>query len=278
MASKSASTDSKNTTTSSADANGTSKVSSINATGTMPTVTTQTAGGGFILEPRENNWPPPVFIRQTATMREKFFIENRWHAQWAYYDQKASEFKSRYYYYQTIVVVGSLVIPALISLNSAIARGLAAGILAISGNAGDAAALAQAETYWRIIIDALTVMLSLCVAGAAALEGLYKYGESWNSYRAAAEELQAEKSFYDMGAGPYENSARAFSIFVERVEGIITKQNGNYFQAVQQSIKQQSEENSELIANFKSDEDGDGDIDYEETVTVTSTTTTNPAG
>ncbi|MEO0597430.1 MAG: hypothetical protein AAF126_15080, partial [Chloroflexota bacterium] len=67
-------------------------------------------------------------------------------------------------------------------------------------------------------------------------------------------------------------------IFVERVEGIITKQNGNYFQAVQQSIKQQSEENSELIANFKSDEDGDGDIDYEETVTVTSTTTTNPAG
>src|SRR5690606_17353623 len=125
---------------------------------------------------------------------------------------------------QRIVVIGALVIPALVSINSTLARFLA-GMF----NNGDI----NAEAMWRIGVDSITVIVSLLVAGAAALESLYKYGENWNSYRSAAEELQAEKNFYDMQSGPYANNPNSFSTFVERVEGIVANQNGKYFQAVQ---------------------------------------------
>lgn len=196
----------------------------------------------------DSEWPPPIFIKKNAPPRERFYLEKRWHSQWSYYDSKASENKDTYFLYQRIVVIGALVIPALVSINSTLARFLA-GIF----NNGDI----NAEAMWRIGVDSITVIVSLMVAGAAALESLYKYGENWSSYRSAAEELQAEKNFYDMQSGPYANNPNPFSTFVERVEGIVANQNGKYFQAVQQQLQKQVEDNENIVASFKSGDDGD---------------------
>ncbi|GAB5491391.1 MAG: hypothetical protein Phog2KO_16060 [Phototrophicaceae bacterium] len=193
-------------------------------------------------------WPPPVFIKKSIPNRERFYLENRWYSQWSYYDEKASDNKAIYFRYQQIIVIGALIIPALVSINSTLARFLA-GLL----NAGDI----NAEAMWRIGLDSITVMVSLMVAGAAALESLHKYGDNWNEYRSAAEELQAEKNFYDMQAGPYVNNPNPFATFVERVEGIIANQNGKYFQAVQQQLQKQGEENENIVASFKSGDDGE---------------------
>lgn len=271
MAGANKSDKSTKTSTNQASANGNGKTNT--ATATPPEDIPQTLEAiaqsfdGYTITPSDT-WPPPVFVRKTASMQEKFYIENRWYSQWKYYDSKATENKDRYFYYQRLVVIGSLLVPTLISLNSSLARGLAA---LYDGGATPV----QAEAFWRIGIDAFTVLLSLSVAGAAALESLYKWGENWHSYRAAAEELQAEKSFYDMMSGPYEATPRPFAIFVERVEGIITKQNGNYFQALQQNIKQQSEKNEEIVQQFSSDEDGDGTPEFEATVTSTTSSVTS---
>jgi hypothetical protein len=196
----------------------------------------------------ESSWPPPIFIKKTATPNERFYLKHRWHSQWKYYDDKASESKTTYYRLQSIVVIGSLVIPAIVSFAATIARFLAGTVGMFD------------ETTWRIGIDFITIIISLLVAGAAAIETLYKYGENWSSYRSAAEELQAEKNYYDMGAGPYVNNPNPFATFVDRVEGIVANQNGKYFQAVQQQLQKQAAENEEIIASFKS---GDDDDEYE---------------
>jgi hypothetical protein len=199
----------------------------------------------FLLMP-DAAWPPPIFIRKSVSAQERFYISNRWHSQWSYYDKKAGEAKNTYYRYQAIVVIGSLIIPALVSLNSTLARGLA-GIF----SQGDL----EAEAMFRVVVDMITVVVSLMVAGAAALESLYKYGDSWSSYRSAAEELQAEKYFYDMLAGPYANNPNPFATFVERTEGIVANQNGKYFQAVQQQIQKQAAQNDDLVERYKVGED-----------------------
>ncbi len=200
----------------------------------------------------DSAWPPPIFIKKNAPPRERFYLEKRWHSQWSYYDSKATENKDTYFLYQRIVVIGALIIPALVSINSTLARFLA-GVF----NNGDV----TAEAMWRIGVDSITVIVSLLVAGAAALESLYKYGENWSSYRSAAEELQAEKNFYDMQSGPYANNPNPFSTFVERVEGIVANQNGKYFQAVQQQLQKQSDDNENIVASFRAGDEGDDEYE-----------------
>lgn len=197
----------------------------------------------------ESVWPQPIFMKKNVRPKERFYLEYRWHSQWSFYDSKATQNKNTYYSLQRIVVIGSLIIPALISLNSTIARFITQFITNQNP--------AETETFVRIGVDAITVVISLAVAGAASLESLYKYGENWSSYRSAAEELQAEKNFYDMSAGPYAISPNPFATFVERVEGIVANQNGKYFQAVQAQIAKQTEENEDIVDSFLSGDDDD---------------------
>lgn len=194
----------------------------------------------------EGTWPPPLFVRKDLPPNERFYFEHRWHSQWSYYDTKAQENKALYYRLQSIIVIGSVIVPALVSFNPTLARFIV-GVSGVENN------VAVVETLVRTAIDFVTVFVSLSVAVAAALESLKKYGDNWNSYRAAAEELQAEKNFFDMGAGAYATSPNRFATFVERCEGIIANQNGRYFQAMQQSIKQNSEQNQEILNNYKDD-------------------------
>lgn len=182
-------------------------------------------------------WPPPIYVRRSISPQERFYLENRWYSQWTYYDKKATENKNSYYFYQNIVIIGGVIIPTLVSINGTVARALT-GAFGLS-----------LET-WRTILDAGTVFVSLAVAIAAAILGLQKFGESWASYRSAAEELQSEKSYYDMGAGPYLNNANPLATFVENTENIIAKQNGNYFQTVQKQIEQAVQDNNDYLETY----------------------------
>lgn len=202
----------------------------------------------WMLLKEDSTWPPPIFINPNASKREKFYLEHRWHSQWSYYDKEAAKNKVKYYNRQWIVVIGSLIIPAIVSVASTAARFIAEFV-------NDGAA--ESEAIWRMGIDFVTILISLFVAGAAAVETLNKYGENWNSYRSAAEELQAEKNYYDMQAGPYANNPNPFATFVERVEGVVANQNGKYFQAVQKQLQKQAEDNEAIVDAYLSDDDDD---------------------
>jgi hypothetical protein len=199
----------------------------------------------FLLMP-DAAWPPPIFLRKSVSAQERFYMANRWHSQWQYYDKKATEAKNTYFNVQRLVVIGSVIVPVIVSLGSSLATVLETMNIfgwQVPSGAG------------RPIIDVITVAVSTTVAVAAAIESLYKFGDDWNSYRSAAEELLAEKSFYDMQSGPYASNPNPFATFVDRTEGIIANQNGKYFQAQQQNLQKHAAQNEDLLERLRGEEE-----------------------
>ncbi len=150
-------------------------------------------------------WPPPIYVDASATEQETYYMEHRWYTQWSWYDTKASEAKKVYQRIQIVIGIGSVTVPVLVSL----------------------APIAN-DTTGRNALTLITVLISLLVAAAAAVENVKKYGDAWRTYRSAAEDLKREKSLYDVRSGPYRKSKRPFLLFVERCEDVMAKQNGSW--------------------------------------------------
>ena len=68
---------------------------------------------------------------------------------------------------------------------------------------------------------------SILVAGIASILTLYKFQENWIEYRTLSEALKYEKFLYLTKAGIYKNSG-TFPDFVERIEGILSKENAKW--------------------------------------------------
>jgi hypothetical protein len=73
--------------------------------------------------------------------------------------------------------------------------------------------------------------LGIFIAIAAATGGLFKYHENWIQYRATSEALKHEKFLYLGRVVPYADSD-SFSTLVQRIEGLISKENSTWTQAV----------------------------------------------
>lgn len=187
----------------------------------------------------EGVWPPPIFIKRNVGPRERFYMEYRWFSEWSFFDKKAAENKKRYLRYQWIIGVGSVAVPVLVGINPTTQIG-------------------------QDLLYLVTVVISLSVAIAAAIENIYKYGENWRSYRQAAEELKQEKSLYDVGAGRYQSDSNAFLRFAERCEEIVAQQNGRWIKATEQAQQQAKEQTQDFLDNI------------DDTPTTTPTTSTTP--
>lgn len=205
----------------------------------------------------ESSWPPPMFVKKNITPQERYYLENRWHSQWRFFDNKASASKRQYFWLQRIVVIGSVTVPVLVSLDPDIIRGLINFIPLVNLTVDQA----------RLLIDITTVLLSLAVAISAGLESLNKYGDNWGSYRQAAEELQAEKSFYDVNGGRYANNPDAFSRFVERTEEIIAQQNGRFITSVEKQTQESEKRGEEFLGSDVEDNEDTAQVEpvYQET-------------
>lgn len=178
-------------------------------------------------------WPPPIFFDSlNASDQERFYLEHRWYAQWSYYDQKASQAKTIYQRLQLIIGIGSVTVPVLVGLN-------ASNEVARNG------------------LQLVTVAISLMVAASAAIESVKTYGDNWRTFRAAAEELNREKSLYDAHAGPYRRAKSRFLLFVERCEDIIAKQNGAWI-AFKDDGGKDKDEDGDGIPDSQSGTSGNG--------------------
>lgn len=67
-------------------------------------------------------------------------------------------------------------------------------------------------------------VLGLIVAAITAILGLYKFQENWLEYRTVCESLKHEKYLFLTKSEPYD-SEDSFKFLVERVEGLISKEN-----------------------------------------------------
>jgi Protein of unknown function (DUF4231) len=128
---------------------------------------------------------------------QKRFLHDRWLDQLLWFENKAQVNQRRYYALRLVTIVGGLIVPALVSLN-------------VGNDVADTLA-------W------VTFGLSLVVAISAALDGFFKFGERWRSFRRVAELLKAHGWQYFELSGPYTaaDHAIAFTTFAAQVEAVI---------------------------------------------------------
>jgi hypothetical protein len=133
--------------------------------------------------------------------RQRDFLKLRWLDQLTWMEGKAGKAQRYYYRLRLVTIVGAVVVPALVALNT------------LNGWPGTAAQIA-------------TWIVSLVVAISAAVEGFFQFGQRWRNYRSTAERLKTEGWLFFQLAGPYAadaSHADAFRTFASRVEDLIQK-------------------------------------------------------
>ena len=79
---------------------------------------------------------------------------------------------------------------------------------------------------WTVFIVGI---LGAFVAIVAAVLSLYQFQENWIAYRTTCESLKHEKYLFVTKAEPYHEDD-AFDLFVQRVEGLISRENSSWSQ------------------------------------------------
>lgn len=130
------------------------------------------------------------------------YIAQRVDAQVSWYGKRGGRAQRKFKTLRIIEIVGAAVIP------------LIAGFL-------------PAIPYGSLIVAIVGVIVAVC----AALIGLGHYQENWAEYRMASESLKHQKYLFLTGSIPYDTD-QAFSLFVQCVEGLISKENTAWSQHV----------------------------------------------
>lgn len=163
---------------------------------------------------------------------QKHFLRSRWLEQIMWMEGKANAARNWYYRLRLTVIIGGVIIPALISLNTP----------AVIGDISDGAAAAISWTAFG---------LSLLVALSAAVEQFFNYGERWRHYRRMAETLKAEGWQFFQLSGPYrrfKSHADAYRAFAARTEEANQHDVEAYITSVVQEKEEDREEEVEEIA------------------------------
>jgi len=127
------------------------------------------------------------------------YLRERYEHQIGWYDRKAIVNSRIYYVLQWLVIILSAVTPLLVALTL---------VDKITGSPS-----------WAVVAVA-----SLVAIGTTATK-TFKFEENWINYRTTCETLRKELHFYDAGIGPYQQSEDKRSLFVERVESLISREN-----------------------------------------------------
>ena len=145
------------------------------------------------------------------TPRQRDFVELRYLDQLTWMEGKAKRSQWFYYRLRLITIIGAVVVPALVALNT------------LDGWHGTAARIAA----W---------IVSLVVAISAAVEGFFQFGQRWRNYRSTAERLKIEGWRFFQGTEPYESEngsqAAVFGKFADNVEDLFQKEVDTYITEV----------------------------------------------
>jgi hypothetical protein len=157
----------------------------------------------------------------SLTPAQKAYLTHRWFDQVSWLGSKAVSAQRRYYRLRLVTVVGAVMIPALVGLD-----GL--------------------DSPWDELVRAATWTVSLVTAASAAVEGFFRFGERWRTYRRTAEQLKKEGWLYFQLAGRYAldgaDHKALYGAFVNRVEEVITSDVDVYLTEVAADRSKTSEE------------------------------------
>ena len=142
------------------------------------------------------------------------YLSDRYQDQVNWYDRKAASNQAMYKKMQWTVIVLAAVSPFLIELTRDISP----------------AWLAHVPTFTAALVAILTTALKT-----------FQYQEHWINYRTTCETLRKEKHYFDAGAGEYGTAKDRNSLFVERVEALISRENTIWVTAQRQEKKTKAE-------------------------------------
>jgi hypothetical protein len=125
------------------------------------------------------------------------YLKQRWQTQRDYYSKQSARNKSWYQSLQLFIVLGAIAVPIILNIPE--------------------------------VPKLIATILSGLIAGAAALENVYRFGENWRTFRQTLEALKRERVLFETGAGAYRKSENSFYLFVERVESLIGEETERYF-------------------------------------------------
>jgi len=161
----------------------------------------------------------PAWLRSDLTQliaslevkeEHRHFLSSRWLESVLWMEATAQRTRTRYYALRLITVVGAVVVPALVSINTV-------------GKSGGA-------------ITWLAFGISLVVAVSAAIETFFRFGERWRHYRRLVEELKTEGWALHELSGPYRadgaTQETAFPAFVERVNDVLKRETQTYIETI----------------------------------------------
>jgi hypothetical protein len=134
---------------------------------------------------------------------QKHFLRSRWLDQVIWMEGRADNARNWHYRLRLTVIIGGVIIPALVSLNTPALMELNLG-----------GGIAQ-------LVGCITFGLSLMVALSAAVEQFFNYGERWRHYRRMVETLKIEGWQFFQLSGPYhryKSHREAYPVFAARTE------------------------------------------------------------
>lgn len=135
------------------------------------------------------------------------YLQQRLEDQINWYSKKSSVCQTRYKALRIIEIVSAAIIPLLSGMGDKVPCG-----------------------PW--IIGSLGVLIAI----AAAAGSLFKYHENWIQYRATSEALKHEKFLFLGRVTPYDGE-NYFPVLVQRVEGLISKENSTWTQNIKSDPK-----------------------------------------
>ncbi|MCZ6703611.1 MAG: DUF4231 domain-containing protein [Ignavibacteria bacterium] len=144
-------------------------------------------------------------------MDESEYLKNPLDDQIDWYYRKSAKNQKYYKLFQLILIVSAAAIPLL------------SGYI-------------DKEISLPYIIGALGFLVAIITA----LQGLYKFQETWTAYRTTCESLQHEKYLYLTKTNPYVGK-NAFNLLVQRVEMLISQENSSWAEIMKKT--EEKEEN-----------------------------------
>ncbi len=137
---------------------------------------------------------------------QKQFMKSRWLDQLLWLESRAGKAQKRYYSLRLVTIIGGVIVPALISVNSA--------------------SFFKGDSRVRESFGWAAFAVSQVVAVSAAIEELFHYGDNYRRYRSSAEALKIEGWNFLQLSGSYANlksHAAGYPVLAGNVEAIIQK-------------------------------------------------------
>ena len=144
-------------------------------------------------------------------MKEEEYLKQRVEDQINWYNKKSSTNKNYHNYLKFCEIIFALSIPLL------------------------AGFVTSENDFLKYSIG----ILGFLVAGIAGVMNQFQFKDKWTEYRTVSESLKQEKYLFQTKTTIY-NSDNSFEIFVERVENLISKENTNWVQHINNNKKEKN--------------------------------------